>query len=138
MNESTKYYGLEHQEQLDSDLENVVARVVADHCSQHAEAYADILSRITWPIRVHVFQTMSITRNVDKIAERVLEDVLVNLDEDYSTEWVDATEPTLAMQEAAKAFIEAVIKDYKVHQCQPTKEVIEVSREEAAGMVEDW
>lgn len=138
MNEPTKYYGLEHQEQLDDDLENVVARVVADHCSQHAEPYADILSRIQWPIRVHVFQTMSITRSVDRMAERVLDDVLSSLDEDYSTEWVDATEPTPAMKEAAKTFIQAVLKDYKVYQCNPTKEVIEISREEVSGMMEDW
>lgn len=73
------------------------------------------------PIEVHVFRRMKV--NPDRLAERTLERIIEDLDEDYGDP-DNPTELTEAMKAAAKQFIEALLKEYVVWNCEPTGEVI--------------
>lgn len=100
------WYGVEGQEQLDQTIEDVL-----DNYDEGT------------PVEILVFRKMKIT-GVDRMALHVLEGLLEDLDDDYRDPGGDSTKPTEGMKAAAKAFVEAVVKEYNVWACQPTGEVI--------------
>lgn len=112
---SEKLYGLEGWERLETEIEDVIERVL--------EEYDPVPERVS----IHVFRRMDVTRHVDSIASNALEITLENLDEEYGDPGGDPTEPTQTMSEAALAFARAVVQEYKVWTCEPTGEVIERS-----------
>lgn len=65
------------------------------------------------------------------IAEDLLDRLLERLDEENSDPDGDNTEPTAPMKDAAKTFVEAVVSGYFVWACEPTGQVIEISRGQA-------
>lgn len=100
------WYGVEGQEQLDQTIEDVLDNYDAGT-----------------PVEILVFRKMKVT-GVDRLALHVIEQLLEDLDEDYGDPGDNSTEPTEGMKAAAKAFVEAVVKEYKVWTCVPTGEVI--------------
>ena len=77
------------------------------------------------PVEVRVFRKMRV--RVEGLADRLLESLLEDLDEDYGDPdgfTSNPTEPTDSMKAAAKQFVEAVVKEYKVWACEPTGEAI--------------
>lgn len=60
------------------------------------------------------------------MADRFIEEILENLDEDYGGE--DPSEPTDTMKQAAEAFIETVVREYVPWACEPvSRETIRVA-----------
>ena len=58
----------------------------------------------------------------------VLEPLLENLDENYGNPDGDPTEPTEGMKKAARAFIDAVLAEYRVWACEEvTRETINIA-----------
>lgn len=134
MNPNDKLYGLDDQEQLDTDPEDVIEQLVDDACQQVGEPFDVIAARLTWPIKVCVFRRMDVKKYADRIAERALEDAIETLDEEHGDEGGNPTTPTERMKEAATAFGKAVVEDYVSWACEPTGEVVEVTLEEAREM----
>lgn len=118
-----KLYGLEHWEKLETRIEDVIERVLEDY----GDPLDHELERINWPIVIQVYKRMDVKHHADRIAELVLEVALERLDEEYSDPDQDGTEPTQAMKDAAKAFADAVVKDYVTWACEPTSEKITVT-----------
>lgn len=132
-----KYYGLDEDEHLFNDLDELLERIIDDSCNGAGEPTSVILGRLKFPIKVYVHKKMSVSDMADSIAERALEDALGFLDEEYSDPDGDTTEPTKKMKAAANAFGKAVVEDYDVWACEPTGEVLEYSREQFEEFMKD-
>lgn len=121
-------YGLEDDEFLEDDVDEVVRRVVADNI--------DSPECIEWPVKVLEFRRMKVSESHKKsLSKSVLDSVLESLDEDYADENGDYTKPTDPMQLAARKFVDEVVRHYTVWNCEPTGEVVEVTRERAKEIV---
>lgn len=117
-------FGLEHQETLDASVEDVV-----DHITDYAPRNdKEALDAVTWPIRVYVYRRVDVTRYANLMAERTLEDALEWLDEENGDP-ENSTEPTEEMKKAAADFANVIVKEYVPWACEPTGQVIEVTRE---------
>jgi hypothetical protein len=125
-------YGLADDEQLESEAEDVVERVLADACETPGEPFEATAARVTWPIKVYVFKRMKVGESAESIGNNALERVLDNLDEELGDPDGDPFEPTSAMKEAALAFGKAILADYKPWAGERTGEVIEFTREQMA------
>ena len=88
------------------------------HCRSVQSAVVDFADQVgELPETVTVYGYASkVIEVTDWYAERALENLLESLDEEY---WSpdDGTEPTPAMEAAAKAFVAAVVAEYRVWQC---------------------
>ncbi len=126
-------YGCETDEQLQESVEAVVEA----RFDETDGPFDNAAENIEWPLKVYVYRRKTVSEQ-DKAfsASRALEGVLDDLDEDYGYDAGDSTEPTEAMLEAARMFVEAVCREYVPWACERTGEVIDVSREEARKMVE--
>ena len=116
-------YGLQDQERLDTSLEDAIERLLED--SDPAD--------IDWPVKVFEHRRIDVTRYDLRLAKQALEEMLETLDEEHSDPEGDYTRPTPTMQAAALAFAQAVTREYVSWACEPTGNVIEVTREEACG-----
>lgn len=134
MTPDDKCYGLDSQERLDMEAEEVIKRLIDDACLKAGEPFDAIAARLTWPIKVIVFRRMSVLGLSSIIADRALENALELLDEKHADPDGDATEPTSRMIEAAAAFGKAVTEDYVSWACESTGVVIEFTLEQAREM----
>lgn len=134
MNQSDEMYGLPDDERLEWDEGAVLDRILDDAVKTPGEPFADTASRIDWPIRIHVYRRADISGMAEGIARDALEHALEYLDEEHGDPDGDATSPTKAMEAAALAFAQAVVKDYVSWACEPTGEVIEYTREQVERM----
>lgn len=100
------WYGVEGQEQLDDTIEDVLDNYETGT-----------------PIEILVFRKMKV-KNIERLAEWSLEHILETLETDFGDMEGEPTKPTEGMKAAAQAFVEAVVKEYKVWTCVPTGEVI--------------
>ena len=138
MNKNDTLYGLEDQERLDLDPDDVIDRVIDDAASFAGESFDAIAERLDWPLKVKVYKRMSLG-GVDltlTIATTALERTLDDLDENYGDPDGDYSDPTEAMKSAARAFARAVLADYVPWACEPTGEVIEYTREQVRAQSE--
>ncbi len=91
------------------------------------EMYLDGLDD-EWPETVELvgYSRMKVTSG--SFDEWILENLLEHLDENYGGEDAEWTEPTDAMEEAAKTFVEAVVSEYVPWACEPVeKRTVDVS-----------
>ena len=132
---SNLLYGLKDWEELVPTVEEVVEKVLEDNCDFAGEGDSAIADRLTWPLEVVVFRRMDVGGKAEaqRIASDVLERTLEWLDEEFGNPDGDATDATDGMNEAAQAFGRVVVAEYVAWQCEPTGEVIKVTREEAVG-----
>lgn len=132
MTKGDLFYGLDSQERLDSDPDDTVDGVLENACEKVGEGFDAIADRIKWPIRVLVYRRMNVLESrASRLAGRVLEYVLEDLDDDFADSEGTATDPTQPMNDAATAFVNAVVSEYIPFACEPTGEVIEYTREQA-------
>lgn len=131
MTPQDRLYGLEHQEQLDTNIESVVGRVLDDACHYAGESFDAIAERVAWPIKVRVFRRMDVSKLKGIIAQNALEHVLELLDEEHADPDGDSAEPTAGMISASEAFAAAIVSDYVSWACEPTGEVVEITKDEA-------
>ena len=122
-----KMYGVEAQEYLNTEPEEVIETLIEDNCDFVGESLDAILGKITWPVKILVFERRKVCCEPGDVLERVLEE----FDEEYGNPDGEYTEPTEKMKEAAKAFVEVVETEYISWQCNPTGETIEFTKEEA-------
>lgn len=125
-------YGLEGQEILDADWEDIVIHLLHTNCEKPGEPFDAKADRIEWPVKVLKFCRMKVIESHKKsLATSALEGVLESLDEEHADMGGDYTKPTSPMQLAARRFIDEVVRHYVVWSCEPTGEVIEITREQA-------
>jgi len=129
------YYGFEGDEQLSEDMESLIEQFFEDNCEQVGEGSAAIADRIAWPIVIGVYRRFDLAGEGHAIPGRVLEEVLERLDEEYGDPDGDPFDATAKMWEAANAFACAVLDEYVPWMCEPTGEVIAVTRNEALEIV---
>ena len=120
----TQYYGYDGQERLDTDPEDVIIYLL-----EGEEDYQD------FPIKVYVFKPMNASKDIKRLSENLLRDLLENIDEDYSDPDGDYTKPTDAMLKAVDVFAKVVKDEYTPWMCEQTGEVLEFSKEEAFKIV---
>lgn len=112
--------------------------VVLDHLDglPGYETWGDCLDRYPWPMRVIVHRRAQ-PPSAEAVAERVLDHVLDWLDEEYGDPdpYSDKIDATPAMLEAARTFARVLLSEYLVWACEPTGEIIEVSREDAVALL---
>jgi len=129
-------YGLGGQELLDEDIDELLRRLIDNNCDQPGESFDSIADRMTWPVKVLKFKRATVSESHKKsLATSALEGVLESLDEDHSDPGGDYTKPTAPMQLAARRFVDEVVRHYVVWNCEPTGEVVEVTREMAKEIV---
>lgn len=125
MEKSEKYwYGLEEWERLVESPGDVIERMMDK----------DIVNQTTWPIKIHVHRQMDIggEKYAQQIADRIMEEELLRLDEEYGDPDGDADmSATESMREAALAFGRAVVAGYTPWMCEPTGDIIEWTQEMA-------
>ena len=134
MTKDQKLYGTDDQETLNESVEEVIERLV-DDVYEPGEGTEQTLDRINWPVKVHVFRRIDPAPSIPSLTGRVIRDLLELLDEEHADPNGYETKPTEKMLKAAKTFVTAVISEYVPWACEPTGEVIEVTREMAEGMV---
>ena len=128
----SELYGLADDKRLSEAMVDIVKRVLDDACEKAGESFDVIADRIEWPIKINVFRRKVISdKEKAFIAEDLLDRLLERLDEENSDPDGDNTEPTAPMKDAAKTFVEAVVSGYFVWACEPTGQVIEISRGQA-------
>lgn len=137
MNKDDRCYGLDHQERLDAEPEDVVEGLLGAAVERPDEPFDATADRMTWPLKVHVFRRVSLIRHIPLLALNAVEGMLERLDEDYAGEDAAATKPTEAMKAAAVALAQAVVAEYVPWACEPTGEVIEYTREQAKALWEE-
>lgn len=91
-------------------------------------------------ITIYGWKKVALEPRRDCLVDLAIEPVLERLDEDYGDP-EEATEPTEAMLAATRAFIDAVLADYKVWRCEPcgqqTVAVLPWVREHRLDWLED-
>ena len=93
----TQYYGYDGQEKLDTEPEDVVINLL-----ESEENYNN------FPIKVYIFKPMNVSKDIKRLSENLLRDLLENIDEDYSDPDGDYTKPTDAMLKAVDVFAKVV------------------------------
>lgn|SRR5574343_790476 len=134
MNKNDILYGLKTDEQLKASVEDVVETMIDDIYSPGMSLQHN-MDAIPWPIRVLKFRRMDITRFIPILAEKFAEDALEILDEEHGDPDGDPTKPSQRMKDAALEFAMVVVDEYIPWGCEPTGEVIEVTREMAKEML---
>jgi hypothetical protein len=129
-------YGLEGAETLDTEIDEVLERLLDDMCDKTGESFDAIANRIEWPVIVHEYKRMDASHGVHRIAERALEDAMERLDEEYGDPEGESTEPTDKMRSAAQAFAEAIIAEYVPWTCETNGKTHTITREQAREIVE--
>jgi len=131
----SEFYGLPDWETLPDSVEDVIERLLDEACECPGEGTVLCANRITWPVKVHVFRRCKVAESqIACLAAHALDDALERLGEEYGDPDGDANGPTDAMREAATTFARTVVAEYNVWLCEPTGEVVEVSRAEAMEM----
>lgn len=131
MKTDQKRYGLEGWEQLETELPDVVQRIIDDTWCEPGQ---DVMGKIKWPIRILVFRPVEI-QTAEHLGRIALEAILERLDDEFGDPGGNPTEPTDTMIQAALALGEAVRANYVPWDCELTGEVIELTRAAAAAMV---
>lgn len=124
----SEFYGLLDSETLQGSPDEVLEQWVIDSA---CDTFEEAASFVEWPMRVYVYKPMNHWRSRNALAEGYLERILEDLDEEFGDPEGDATEPTASMKRAALAFVDSVMKEYRPWNCEKTKEVVEITREEA-------
>lgn len=113
-----KFYGVEEQDRLVLDIEEVVREQIENGCDK-------------FPIKVYEFKPMAIAKDESSLARDILEDIIERLDENFGDPDDFGTEATIKMKEASLEFAKVIMKEYKPWACERTGEVIEYTEEEA-------
>lgn len=129
-------YGGRDQEQLDESIEDVVKSLMDGGWSYTGgpESWEEFADQISWPIEVLVYRRKALP-GPEAGAEAVLGYLLDLFDDEYGDPDGDNTDPTPGMKAAAETFVQAILSEYVPWQCEPTGEIIRVTREEAAAML---
>lgn len=129
-------YGIEGQEQLDESIEGVVESLMIGGWSYTGGSgtWKEIADQISWPIEVLVYRRKALP-GPEAGAEAVLGYLLDLFDDEYGDPDKAYNDPTPGMKAAAETFVQAVLSEYVPWQCEPTGEIIRVTREEAAAML---
>lgn len=133
MPKDAQLYGLQDQEDLNTDIESVVERVLDNACEVVGESFVAGAARINWPLCVYVYRRMTLP-SPEKMAEWAIDAILEPLDGEYGDPDGGRTKPTQAMNVAALALAKAVAAEYVPWACEPTGEVIEITEDEAIDM----
>ena len=84
-----------------------------------------------WPMKICVFRRMDHWTSRHILAERALDRLLEDLDEEYGDHDGEPTEPSESMKRASLAFADSILKEYMPFMCEPTGEVIEITKQQA-------
>ena len=113
------YYGIDGQEQLDTDPYDTFGYEISNMSD-------DDIKGMTYPFIVKVFTPMCINIDTNDVLDMVLE----NLDENYGNPDGDATEATDAMKAKAEELVKVIKDEYVVWACEETGETIEYSKDD--------
>lgn len=129
-------YGLDGEELLDDDLDDIVSRILENYSQRPKESFEVLADRIPWPVKVLEFRRMKVSDTAkNSLARSTLESLIEQLDEDHAGPDGNIANPTAPMQLAARRFVDEVVRHYKVWNCEPTGEVVEITREKAKEIV---
>ena len=130
------YYGLEYWERLVSEVEEVIETVFEENCDKAGETFEEIADRLSWPILVLKYTPRNVGGEAmaKKLGENALEIALEYLDEEYGDPEGDYSASTPAMKAAAQKLGQVIVAEYQSWMCEPTGEVVKVTREEAKEM----
>lgn len=126
MNETL--YGLGDSEILFDSPGEVLENWVSTH--EHL-TFDEAAASQEWPMKIDVYRRMNHWQKRQRLAERALDQFLEDLDEEYGDPDGDNTEPTETMKAASLAFADAILKEYTPFFCEPTGEVVEITKQEA-------
>lgn len=108
--ENPKYWGIEGDDVL-------THTDIADRLQDYIEQL-DPEDEMPDEMEMVGFDPMHDTIDIDAYAESVLNDLLEQLDENYSTSLEESTEPTDGMKVAALTFIKKINELYTIKDCQ--------------------
>ena len=133
-------YGLKDTEDLSADdPSEVIEQLLDEAVLKVGESFDETADRFDWPIKVYEYRRMDVGGEscASTIAERVIDDTLCWLDEQYGNpDGPESNLATQAMKDAALAFGRAMVAEYVPWTCEPTGEVIEYTREQAKALIE--
>ena len=115
MTQNAILYGIEGQEHLDCDLDDLIERLVE-------------IGHNEWPVEVLEFRRTDVKRHAKRLAYLALDEMLEALDEEHMDPDGNPTEPTESMKAAARVFAQAVVAEYVSWNCEPTGNVIKVEK----------
>jgi len=119
---TARLYGLKDQDRLFATEPQEVALEVLDTPSNNSSQMED-----AFPIKVYEYERIPISLD----PQRVLDDVIEILDEDYADPDGDDTVPTERMVEASKRFVEVIKEEYVPTLYSPTGKFVEYSFSDA-------
>lgn len=122
-------YGFGESERLFGSLDELLEEWVNQ--LQDDATFDEAASNEEWPMKIRVFRRMNHWRSRHSVAYRALDRLLEDLDEKYGDPEGDPTEPSDAMKRAALAFADAILKDYSPYMCEPTGEIVEITKQQA-------
>jgi hypothetical protein len=124
MKHDDKLYGVDDQEQLSDS----VAEAVSELLNQDTE-------RKDWPLKVKVFRRMKVLPiPACRLEETIVESTWELLEEGLGDPEGSTRKPTPRVLEAAAAFVKVMLEEYVPWACEPTGEVITVTKEAAREM----
>ena len=121
MNKNRKavFYGIKDQEVLDTDPFDSFTYYI-DGFSTEEEAMSDDV----YPVRVYKFKPMNIYINSDRILENLIE----TLDDEYGNPDGSNTAITENMRESAIQFADAIKSEYRSFMCEKTNSYVEFDK----------
>jgi hypothetical protein len=139
MKNDEMFYGRFHSD--DDSLKDTIEAVIIDMmeraCEDLDENFDRAADKISWPVTVYEFRRVPVdtTKNRKEIAQRILVDTQLWLDEHYGDPDRDDKghdETPQAVKDAAMAFAEAALGAYVPYQFEHNRVTHHVTREEAA------
>lgn len=113
-----------------SDTETLQHELVEDAVREYLDDFmSPHMTQEDWDRLPETFEVLGYNRmtpNVECYC-RMLEDLLEYLDEEFGNPNGDPTQPTPGMQQAEKEFIEKVLKEYEVYQCEYSGDKVTIS-----------
>ncbi len=122
-------YGYEDSEKLFDSLDELLEEWVYQR--KDDSTLDEAASNEEWPMKICVFRRMNHWKSRHLLADRTLDRLLEDLDEEYGDHDGDPTEPSDAMKRAALAFADSILKEYTPFMCEPTGEVVEITKQQA-------
>lgn len=132
MNKNDIFYGLETDEQLMLSVEEAIDNVFNyGDLAEPGKELDELMDNAQWPIRVLKFRRVKLTRLIPILAAKLAEVALEVIDEEHGDPDGNPAEPSQRMKDAALEFAKVMVEEYTPWACEPTGEVIEVTREMA-------
>lgn len=127
--ETQPLYGYADSERLFDSPDELLEEWVERH--EQDTTFDEAAASEEWPMKICVFRRMDHWTSRHILAERALDRLLEDLDEEYGDHDGEPTEPSESMKRASLAFADSILKEYMPFMCEPTGEVIEITKQQA-------